>query len=422
MPWTPDEGDVLYGSRDEYELLEYVDTGGFTTVFRSRERTNGDIVAVKYPNFSSVNENVDRNVEREVRTLRSIEAVGGHPNIMTLREHFVMRGTDILVVEFVDGTDLADSDQTESLETVRNIGLTVCDALSLLHANGLVYRDLSGGNLLLTPSHDPMLIDFNMVEQVTRCQDCGALARAGAGRAESCPNCGSLFPETSCFSPTESSPYRAPEQFDVNFPIGPWMDVYAVGKLLYYLVEGYARRGEGIDPTEDNEACPAYLGRIVERATAREPRDRYASAAHLGQALWECDPDPGPVAGVLENVRTGARSRVTDGTTIGRDGDTTGGTDDPPLLSDPPQTVSRHHLRMHRKQWCWRVEDVSRNGTYIRRNDQYHSLGPAHPGVADDGADRSATSRTLHTGDVISLVDPISGPTLRFATNEWGVR
>lgn len=425
MPWTPEEGDVLYGSEDEYELLEYVDTGGFTTVYRSRERSTGRIVGVKYPNFGSINDDVDENVEREVRALRTIEAVGGHPNMMTLREHFVMRGTDFLVVEFVDGTELADSDELAGIETVRNVALVVCDAISLLHENGLVYRDLSGQNLLLTPSRDPMLIDFNMIDRATRCGECGWLATAARGRSERCNHCERPLPTSSCFDPTGTSPFRAAEQFEPDLPVGPWSDVYAVGKLLYYLIEGYPRQGDGVNPATDNDSCPEYLGQIVEIATAFDPSERYETAAHLGQALWKRDPDPGSLTAVFENTETGVRRRVSDGSTIGREPKDEKHETEQQLLADPPATVSREHLRIDRDERSWKLTDTSKNGTYIRRNDAYHRLcaGIADqddPTVAPDSGPPQV--RMLQHGDVVSLVDPLHGPSLRFHANEWGVR
>lgn len=399
MTWAPEAGDVVTGPIHEYELLEHVDTGGFTAVYRARVSDTGERVCVKYPNFASPNPHVDDFVEREVRALRTIDRLGGHPTVMSLREHFVADGTAFLVVEFVEGAAMERTTEPVGPERARSIGLALCGALAMLHENDLVYRDVKADNVMLTPAAVPVLVDLNAVRTLPACGNCGRYVRHADANETECADCGDSLGPVTRIGTAHRGHFRAPEQADAARPPGPWTDVYGVGKLLFLLLTGFTRLGSDVDP-RDHAGCPDDLAGVIERATATDPAERYASAAALGRALHRRTVDPGPPTVGLTDVESGRTYELTAGDAIGRAG--TGAT---VPIDDPGGVISRPHATVEYEDGRWWVIDRSLNGCVLRRGGDWHRFFGSRARDAHDRPDASGR-RALSTGDVIAPIDP----------------
>ncbi|WP_311170555.1 protein kinase domain-containing protein [Halobellus ordinarius] len=396
MSTEPKKGAVI----GTYRLKEFVDKGGFGRVWRAEDQTTGEEVALKIPRHDQVSEAIlDKYVNRELQALKEIRTVGGHPNLMNLKDSVSNDGDVILVVDFVGGDELGEIVEDRSgfgADEARDIGIDICDAMSFLHQHEIVYRDLKPDNVLLDGQRTPTIIDFTTAKQV----DVSGLSRAGDG--VDADDTESEFLGDAAFKPPEVLPSG------IDSDQGPWSDVYSLGKTLFYMMTTAKLESNGLRPSNFGASCPQYLDEIVARATARDPTERYSSATALKNALGREDPTP-PQTATLYHVGADHAYDIEDGDTIGRD--------DPPKTSisitDPNDDtfVSRVHCRITRNATgSWVLEDESTNGTYYyEAGDWVEILSPnGRQTYRSKGRDVEATTDTkrLEPGDTFALVDP----------------
>ena len=153
--------------------------------------------------------------------------------------------------EYIDGITLADLAQGERIRysQARRILRGVCHALSVLHKNGYVHRDVKPENVLVRPDGEAVLVDLNISRKV-----------AVAGR------------DTVIMGTVG---YASPEQLGLT-QSDARTDVYACGVLLNVMLTGK-------HPSE--KLVRGRAGRIVRRCTAVNPDDRYQTAHKLAMAL-----------------------------------------------------------------------------------------------------------------------------------------
>ena len=179
-----------------------------------------------------------------------------HPNLPRIYEAVEVDGKLLVLEEYIDGSLL--SEQMGSLvgkrEQVRQIGLSLCDAVCCLHQLGIIHRDIKPENIMTNHTSGRIrLIDFT----AARC-------KKGPG-FENC--------DTVCLG---TAPYAAPEQFGVT-QTDERTDIYAMGILLNILITGR-------HPSQ--EICRGRMGRIIRRCIRINAAERYASAGQLKNALW----------------------------------------------------------------------------------------------------------------------------------------
>jgi hypothetical protein len=243
-------------------------------VYRARDRETGKDVAVKLI-AGGDHENLPR-FAREVQILASLS----HPAIVRYVAHGVTPdGNPYLVMDWVEGETLHDRLERAGLtiaETLQ-LGQRLADALAYAHGLGVIHRDLKPGNLIL-PAHDLSrisLLDFG-------------IART--------PTAGSLT-ETGALVGTPA--YMAPEQARGERGLGPAVDVFALGCILYECLTG-RRAFEGkhvlaliakvvlwepppprsLDPEVPVELDDA-ITKMITKEAAQRPRDGAAVAALL---------------------------------------------------------------------------------------------------------------------------------------------
>lgn len=393
----------------KYELAENIGEGGFARVFRARDTTDGSEVAVKYPNYEgSRNDSdvIDDYFQKEAETLTAIRDAGGHPSLMSLVEVGEDDGTTVLAVEFVDGYELDDAIRKtgplEDDEEVRQIGIDLCDAMSFLHQNEIVYRDLKPDNVMITDRGDgvtPVLIDFNTAT--------GFEATEDADEA------------TTIVGPYKPREVAEADQTDTRQ--GPWSDVYSVGKILLYLLSGTVPRRDGVDPREFDADCAPYLAEIVERATQTDYEHRYRNATAMKRVLEARDPSSPPTAR-LEHAEEDTEYTVYPGDTIGRR--YAPGPTPSIAIEDDGEYVSTVQLQFDTdEEGEWFVHDRSLNGTYVGTGKTWQRV------LSDDGRERlresgedptdrhgkePPTTYGLMDGDLIALVHPEYGITFEF--------
>jgi serine/threonine-protein kinase len=196
-----------------------------------------------------------RRFEREARLACRVR----HPNVAAVLDFGEHNGTPFLVMDLVDGEDLATILAREgALAPGRAIGIVeqIAAALDAAHAQGLVHRDVKPPNILVTPGGRAFLTDFGVSREIA-----SATELTQAEQALGTPQ------------------YMAPEQFEGG-DVDCRADVYALGCVLYQSLTGRSP-GRGQMYSDLPTTGGASLDAVIRRARARWPEDRQPSAGAL---------------------------------------------------------------------------------------------------------------------------------------------
>ncbi|HEY4394680.1 MAG TPA: protein kinase, partial [Polyangia bacterium] len=249
-----------------YRVLRKIGEGGMGTVYAGEHVEIGKGVAIKilHPAYSTQQDLVER-FRREARAASRI----GHPHIIDVTDFGSTEdGCAYFVMEHLDGIDLADvlsHERRLAPERACQIAIQICRALAAAHAAGVIHRDLKPENIFLVARDGQA--DFVKV------LDFGIARSMGRARRLTNPGVAMGTPE-----------YMAPEQAEGG-AVDHRSDIYSVGALIYEMVSGsppqLSRDKELIPPRGIKADVPEELDRIVVRALAANPAERYQSMAQL---------------------------------------------------------------------------------------------------------------------------------------------
>ncbi len=268
---------------DRYAIEGALGEGGMATVYRARDLKHRRPVAIKVlrPELAAA-------IGPE-RFLREIEIAAGlqHPRILPLYDSGEADGLLYYVMPLVEGESLRDRLDRERqlpLEDALRITREVASALSYAHARGVVHRDIKPDNILLTAG-EAVVADFGIAR---------ALDAAGGARL------------TATGVALGTPVYMSPEQAAGEREVDGRSDLYSLGCVLYEMVAG---QPPFVGPTAESVlhqhvAAPAprvttirptataTLERVIERALAKAPADRFATASQFAEALGVPDAVP----------------------------------------------------------------------------------------------------------------------------------
>ena len=145
-----------------YEIEAPLGAGGMGEVYRARDTRLDRTVAIKVlPEHVAADPDLKQRFEREAKTISSLN----HPHICTLYDIGNQDGIDFLVMEFIEGDTLAQRLEKGALplDQALKIAIEIADALDKAHRQGIVYRDLKPGNIMLTKS-GAKLLDFGLAK------------------------------------------------------------------------------------------------------------------------------------------------------------------------------------------------------------------------------------------------------------------
>ncbi|MCX4389333.1 protein kinase [Micromonospora peucetia] len=259
------DGAQLLGER--YRLIEQLGAGGMSVVWRGYDEVLGRQVAVKVLASRLA---ADRAFRHRIRIEAQAAARLCHPNITNVYDYGESEQVGLtvpyVVMELVDGESLTGRLRRGSLpwrEAV-TIGAEVTSALATAHARGVVHRDVTPGNIMLTAT-GVKVVDFGISALV--------------GEKEKGPD-GTLL---------GTPAYLAPERLD-NGQVSPATDVYAVGLLLYRMLTGRlpwqastttqmlrAHMYNEPEPMPPVPGLPDEVRDLVSRCLAKRPGDRPAT-------------------------------------------------------------------------------------------------------------------------------------------------
>ncbi|MEU0562697.1 serine/threonine-protein kinase [Dactylosporangium sp. NPDC006015] len=261
-------GDVL---GDRYRLDEFVASGGMGQVFRATDKTLNRTVAVKVllPGLTR-----DAEFGVRFRAEARIMASVGHKGVVGVYDYGeTPEGTMFLVMAFVEGRPLGERITREGAlpaDETMAIVAQAADALHAAHSNGIIHRDVKPNNLLVGHNGAVTLVDFG----VARSADVTSVTKVNAVIG--------------------TALYMSPEQASGK-PISPATDIYALGAVAYHCLTGappftgnspleIAIKHLQDDPAPLPETVPAGVRAVVERAMAKDPEDRFPTAAALAAA------------------------------------------------------------------------------------------------------------------------------------------
>ncbi|MBN2271401.1 MAG: serine/threonine protein kinase [Sedimentisphaerales bacterium] len=259
-----------------YEIIGELGEAGQGRVWRARQLSTRREVALKVPRVELLSsKKVLARFEREVELAARLK----HPNIAAIYDSGIYQGLYYYAMELIEGVPLDEyvkrNDLTE--RRVADLMCTICRALSHAHQNGVIHRDIKPSNIMVTEDGSPHVVDFGLAMNILETDASGTVSIAG--------------------EVTGTPAYMSPEQATGKREnIDTRTDVYSIGVVFYRVLTGsfpYDVKTSMLETLrsiqEDEPVRPSKLDRdidsdieaIVLKALAKEPDQRYQSAAEM---------------------------------------------------------------------------------------------------------------------------------------------
>lgn len=262
----------------KYRITERLGRGGMAEVYKAYHPRLDRYVAIKVlHSFLAGGEGFLERFEREARAVASLR----HPNIVLVHDFDMQDDTYFMVMEYVDGITLKDKIEQLSargeympVDQVISLFQQVTSALDYAHNKGLIHRDIKPSNILLDKGQQAYLTDFGIAHIVSDSQ----------------------FTVTGTLVGTPA--YMSPEQGKGD-KVSSISDIYSLGIILYQLLTGrvpyeadtplaviHKHVNEPLPmPRTLNPSLPEVFERIILKALAKDPGQRFSRATELSQAL-----------------------------------------------------------------------------------------------------------------------------------------
>lgn len=274
-----------------YQILEKLGEGGMGVVYKAQDVKLDRLVAMKFlPHYLTSDPTEKERFTREAKTASGLN----HPNITTVHEIDEFEGQIFIVMEYIQGKTLKQVVKQETLPVreVLDIGIQLCEGLTVAHEKNMVHRDIKSDNVMLTPKGQVKIMDFGLAEL----KEASEPTRSG--------------------STAGTAAYMSPEQAQGE-EIDRRSDIFSVGVVLYELLTGrlpfggehqaaiiYSILTEDPQPVARfNNQVSARLEDMVFKALAKDREERYH---HVDDLLTDLRREKK----ALEYARTGRVSPV----------------------------------------------------------------------------------------------------------------
>jgi Tol biopolymer transport system component len=293
-----------------YRVLEKLGAGGMGEVYAAEDTKLQRRVALKLlPSDMAADPERLQRFQREARAVAALN----HPNVVTIYSVEEADGVQFLTMELVEGKTLDDliPEGGLPLEDLLRLAVPLVDAVAAAHEHGIVHRDLKPANVMLATDGRLKVLDFG-------------LAKLKPEVATTDTTCLATPSLTRQHTIVGTAAYMSPEQAEGR-PVDQRSDIFSLGVVLYEMACG--RRPFGGDTVfslissiiKDTPArlsdvkgsVPPSLDRIVTKALAKDPAERYQSALDLRIDLQEVQQQTAAGRIVRGIVRAVARSRWT---------------------------------------------------------------------------------------------------------------
>jgi serine/threonine-protein kinase len=277
----PKAGEVIAG---KYRIDSLIGEGGMGAVFSATHAVTGRRLAVKW-----LLPDIARNSDAVQRLFREAQAAGriDHPNVVDVYDVGEHEGSPFLVMELLQGESLTRALERGALkipEIIRSV-LGAIDGVAAAHREGVIHRDIKPDNIFLCR-------DASGTLQGSKVLDFGISKVSSTG--------GQLNPRLTKTGAIMGTPYyMSPEQIRGATEIDSRVDIYAFGVILYEALTGRVpfdgktysalvleiATGTPTRPCDVNPRLAGALERVILKAMAREPAQRFQTMEELAKAL-----------------------------------------------------------------------------------------------------------------------------------------
>lgn len=288
-PTAPDDLPAELRNHPRYRIVELIGRGGMGNVYRAEHRLMNRPVAIKLINAQLVrNPQAVERFRREVQTAAKL----CHPNIVGAFDAEQAGDAHFLVMEFVEGTDLASVVKqrgplpvAEACDCIRQAAV----GLQHAHEKGMVHRDIKPHNLMLAANGRVRILDFGLAGFVSDAaipnasSDAGSVGHVAASHL------------TTLGSVMGTPDYMAPEQATDAHSADIRADIYSLGCTLYFLLTGRPPftadnvlaklKAHAQQPPPPLTGVTAELSKVAARMLAKQPEERFRTPAELIAAL-----------------------------------------------------------------------------------------------------------------------------------------
>jgi serine/threonine-protein kinase len=276
----------MVGERiNQYQILEKIGAGGQGTVYKARDTKLDRTVVIKVlpPELTEKTANF-RRFEREAQLCSQLD----HPNICTIYDFHDANGTFYIAMQYVAGKNVRQlvAGRPLELKSAVSIAVQVCDALAYAHSKNIIHRDIKAGNIMVADGGQAKILDFGLAKLM---EDEPAAHLEGLDRTEI----------TELGIPYGTATYAAPEQAKGE-RTDHRADIFSTGVLLYEMLTGiWAFQGKTVIDVRHQvlygtpkplaemrpEPLPPQLQIILDRALAKDPKNRYQKIALMRDEL-----------------------------------------------------------------------------------------------------------------------------------------
>ena len=250
-----------------YEITGRIGKGAMGVVYAARDAMMERTVAIKV-----MMTDLEDDPETSARFYREARSAGQliHPNIITIFDMGQDDGRPFIVMEYLEGETLnryLARPDAQQIETKIDLMIQICEGLQAAHGHGIFHRDIKPGNLLVRGTGELKIVDFGIARLASS-------SITASGLIVGTPD------------------YMSPEQAR-GHDVDQRSDIFSAGAVFYFMLTGrkpFAAQEltavlmkvqmEDPLPIRDAEAPPA-LARIVMKALAKNPADRYQSCAQM---------------------------------------------------------------------------------------------------------------------------------------------
>ncbi|HEY7306099.1 MAG TPA: protein kinase [Bryobacteraceae bacterium] len=264
-----------------FRILGIIGSGAMGVVYKAEDTRLGRTVALKFlPDEFTHDKAALNRFQSEGRAASALS----HPHICALYDIGQKDGRPFLAMEYLEGQTLSErlAAGPLTIEQIRNIGMQVADGLDAAHSKGILHRDIKPANIFVNARGHAKIMDFGVAKRSdTEVAPAGSEART---------------PEalTSPGSPVGTAAYMSPEQV-CGEPLDSRTDLFSLGAVLYEMATGQQPfRGNTnavifdailnktpVPAIQLRPDLPAGLGRIIDKALAKDRRSRYQTASAL---------------------------------------------------------------------------------------------------------------------------------------------
>jgi serine/threonine protein kinase len=266
--------DILVGhTLGAYQLTEKLGQGGMATVYKAYESTLDRYVAIKVlPQFFARDQNFMTRFRREARAVAQLN----HPNIVPIHSFGEQDSITYIAMQYVIGNTLKqERGNVYAPEQALKLTIPIARALAYAHQRGIIHRDIKPSNILLTEDDWPLLADFGLAKMADTSE-----GMTGTGVGVGTPM------------------YMSPEQGQ-GTGVDQRTDIYSLGIMLYEMLTGDVPFKADTPmaivikhmtapmpmPRQINPNIPEELERVILKATAKNPTDRYQTAEEMAATL-----------------------------------------------------------------------------------------------------------------------------------------